>query len=84
MVREGRLSGRLGTEYLGDPASRDSAHAQSHVQRDRAGGDRFHAGIASELPQPHHGTLAEVPVDLPDGQFQGFCFLVRHLIHRME
>jgi hypothetical protein len=66
VVDERRLAGRLRPEDLDDAAAREAADAEREVQGERTGrhGSDRHRGAVVHL---HHGALAEVPLDLPEG-----------------
>lgn len=57
------LTRGLGAVDLHDPAARQAADAERHVQRDRAGRDHLDGG-SGVIAQAHHRPLAELPLDL--------------------
>jgi len=77
--RHGGLTRGLRAVDLDDPATRQPADAQRHVQRNRAGGDDGD-GLAHLVPQAHHRPFAEVLLDLAHRQLEGL-FAVRGLRH---
>ena len=78
VVDEGRLARRLGAEDLDDAAARQAADAEREVERQRAGRDRADRDVRL-VAHLHHGALAEVPLDLPEGDVQSL--LAIHLIN---
>ena len=72
LQRQRRLAGRFRAEDLDDAAARDAADAERVVDADGAGGDRVDRLNGALLAEPHDRALAELLLDLPDGQFDGF------------
>ena len=64
--RHRRLSRRLRTVDLDDPAARQPTDAESDVEGDRAGRDDLDRR-PDVIAQPHHGAFAELAVDLGEG-----------------
>src|SRR5699024_10035187 len=77
---DGGLTGGLGAVDLDDAPARQSADAQRHIQGDRTGGDGRDR-LTRLLAQPHDRALAEVLVDLRQGQFQRLTAIVGDLAH---
>ncbi len=65
------------TVNLDDPASRQTANAQSNVQAQGAGGNGRNR-LAILIAHTHYGTLAELTFDLTQGRSQGFLLVVVH------
>ena len=76
VVDEGRLARGLGAEDLDDAAARQPADAEREVEGERAGRDRADRDLRL-VAHLHHGALAEVALDLPEGGFQ--CLLAIHI-----
>src|SRR5215472_483608 len=70
MQRKRSFSAALGSVYLDDPAAREAADAERHVQGDGAGRDDldWSAGVVTE---PHDGAAAELALDLRERDLQG-------------
>jgi hypothetical protein len=77
--RDGGLARRLRAVDLDDPAARQPADAERHVQGDRTGGDDRDR-LAHLVAEPHHRAFTEVLVDLCERQLEGFL-AVRCLRH---
>ena len=75
VVDERRLARRLGAEDLDDAPARQAADAEREVERQRAGRDRADRDVRL-VAHLHHGALAEVALDLPEGDVQ--CLLAIH------
>ena len=71
MVAQRRLAGRLGSVYFNDTAARDSAHAQREIEAQRPGRDHLNGQLGAGLSQLHDGTLAELLLDLRQGEIEG-------------
>jgi hypothetical protein len=69
VVDERRLPRRLRPEDLDDPPARQAADPEREVERQRPGGDGpdRDGGLVAH---PHHRPLAEVPLDLGEGDVQ--------------
>src|SRR5207247_1118161 len=74
-LEEPRLARRAGAEDLDDAAARQPADAECEVERERAGGDRADRDLRL-VAHAHDRALAEVPLDLPEGDVQ--CLLAIH------
>jgi hypothetical protein len=68
--RHGGLAAALRAVDLDDAAARQAAEAQRHVQRDRAGRDYLDRDPGL-LAEAHDRALAELPLDLEEGNLQG-------------
>jgi hypothetical protein len=75
VVDERRLARRLGAKDLDDAAAGQPADAEREVERERARRDRAHRDLRL-VAHAHDGALAEVPLDLPEGDVQ--CLLAIH------
>ena len=69
VVHERRLAGRLRPEDLDDSAPRKPADPEREIERERARRHRpdRHGRVVVHL---HHGTLAELPLDLAESDVQ--------------
>ena len=70
VLDERRLAGRFRAVDLDDAPARDAADAERDVQRDRAGRDRLDGHPRVGLAQLHDRALAELPLDLTDGEVE--------------
>ena len=77
--RDGGLTRGFRAIDLDDPAAREAADAQRHVQGDRAGGDDGDR-LADLVAEPHHRAFSVVLLNLCERQFEGFL-AVRGLRH---
>ena len=77
VVDERRLARRLGAEDLDDAAARQPADPEREVERERAGRDRAD-GHGGPVAHPHHGALAELPLDLAERDVE--CLLAIHVV----
>ena len=68
--RERGLARRLGPVDLDHASARHPAHAQREVEPDRAGGDEFDRDLGGLLAQLHDRTLAELLLDLLEGEVE--------------
>src|SRR5262249_1633665 len=68
LQRQRRLARGLGTEDFDDAAARHAADAERVVDADRAGRDGVDRLYRAFLPEPHNRALAELLLDLADGQ----------------
>ena len=71
LQRERRLAGRLRSENLDHAAARHAADAERVVDADRAGGDGVDRLDRAFLPEAHDGALAELLLDLSEGDLDG-------------
>ena len=77
LQRQRRLARRLGAEDLDDAAARHAADAERVIDADGAGRNRVDRLDGALLAQAHDRALAELLLDLADGQFDGLeAFLV--------
>ena len=77
LERERGLARRFGTEHLDDAAARHTADAEGVVDADGAGRDRVNRLDGALLTQSHDRALAELLLDLANGQLHGLeAFLV--------
>ena len=67
VVDERRLARRLGAEDLDYPAFGHAADPKRDVQRQRPGGNRIDGHTRAGIPHSHHGSLAELLLDLRQG-----------------
>ena len=74
LQRQRGFARRLGAVNLNHPAARQAAHAQRHVQPQRAGGDDLDVLNHLAFAQAHHGAFAKLFFDLCQGGSQGFGF----------
>ena len=65
-----RLARRLGAVDLDHAPARESAHAQGQVEAERSGGDHGDVAHVRLLAEFHDGALAELLLDLADGQVE--------------
>ena len=72
LQRQRRLARRLRPEDLDDAAARHAADAERVVDADGAGGNGVDRLDRALLPEAHDRALAELLLDLADGQFDGF------------
>ncbi len=72
LQRQRRLARRLGTEDLHDAPAREAADAKRVVDADGAGGDGVDRLDGALLPEAHDRPLAELLLDLADGQVDRF------------
>ena len=77
VVDERRLARRLGAEDLDDAAARQPADPEREVEGERAGRDRADRDLRL-VAHPHHGALAEVALDLPEGGVQSLLAIHLH------
>ncbi len=77
--RDGGLTRGFRAVDLDDPAARQAADAERHVQGDRAGGDDRDR-LAHLVAEPHHRAFAVVLLDLRERQLEGFL-AIRGLRH---
>ena len=70
MEAERGLAGGFGAVDLGDAAARDAADADRGIEVDGAGGDGGDLDSRALRAHPHDGALAELLLDLGDGQGQ--------------
>ena len=77
--RDGGLTRGLRTVDLDDPAARQPADAERHVQGDRSGGDDRDR-LAHLVAEPHHRTFAVTLLDLRESQLEGLLAIggLRH------
>src|SRR3990170_1582616 len=78
MQRQGGLAARLGAVDLGDAPAGNAAHADGRIQVDRPGRDEIHPNPRF-LPHSHDRALAEVLLDLRDGEVDRFLLLLGNL-----
>jgi hypothetical protein len=71
VVDERRLARGLRPEDLDDAPARHAADAEREVEREGPGGDRVHADLGAFIAHAHHGTLAELALDLRQRALQG-------------
>ena len=77
LQRQRRLARRLGPEDLDDAAARHAADAERVVDADGAGRNRVDRLNGALLAEAHDRALAELLLDLADGQIDGLqAFLV--------
>ena len=77
LQRERRLAGGFRSEDLDHAAAGQAAHAERPVDADRSGGDGRDRRDAILAAEPHDRSLAELLLDLADGQLDGLrAFLV--------
>ena len=69
VVDERRLARRLRAEDLDDAAARQAADAEREVEGERSRGDGAD-GHLGRVAHPHDRTLAELPLDLPEGDVE--------------
>ena len=71
VVDEGRLARALRPEDLDDASARQPADPEREVEHERAGRDRsdLHLGLVAHL---HDRALAELTLDLPEGDVESF------------
>ena len=69
--RDGGFTGGFRTIDLDDPAAREPADSERHVQGDRAGGDDGDR-LAYLVAKAHHRTFAVTLLDLRESQLEGF------------
>ena len=72
LQRQRGLAGRLRPEDLDDAAARHAADAERVVDADGAGGNGVDRLDGAFLAEAHDRALAELLLDLADGQFDGF------------
>src|SRR5215471_16066793 len=77
VVDERRLSRGLGSVDLDDPTARKAADAEREVERERAGGDGADRDLWA-VAHAHHGSLAELPLDLAERDIQRLLTIHRH------
>ena len=78
--REGRLTRRLRTVNLDDPAARHAADSQRQIERDAPGWNRIDLRSVS-LAESHDRAFTELTLDLADRDFDRLL-TVRHWSNR--
>src|SRR6185312_6410195 len=73
----GGLAGGLRAVDLDYAAARQAADAQRDVQAQRTGGNRLDR-LVDAVTHPHHGTLAELLLDLAEGGGERLALVVIH------
>src|SRR5207249_4639710 len=71
LIDERGLSGRLGAEYLDDPATGNSPDAEREIERQRTRRDHRDGDRRRIVTEAHHRALAELALDLRDRGIQG-------------
>jgi hypothetical protein len=73
------LAGRFRAVDLDHAAARQAAHAEGHVEAERAGGDHLDGAVHVRVAHAHDRALAELLLDLREGGRQRLGLVFVHL-----
>src|SRR5205807_8290547 len=78
---DGRLARRLRTVDLGDPAARQAADSERDIERERPRGNDRNLLEHASRAKAHDRALAELPLDLREGEVEGLPSVVLRFRH---